>query len=374
MIRLGGGASLLLIGTVLVMSAVEGAVRVKNLVRVDGAIDSQLMGYGLVIGLAGTGDSERSLATTQSVANMLREFGVQVPVIGVRTRNVAAVMVTANAGHGLRPGDRFDVMVSAMADARSLAGGTLIMTPLLGADRRTYAMAQGPVTTDSFRFEQDGALAQKNHPTAGTVSAGALSQLSMESLLVSATGTMDLLLLDPDYTTAVRIASAITGERQGLSAYVHDAGRVRVQLPDTSESGVALAMAAVENVTIQPDLRARVVVNERTGTVVAGGDVSISGVTVTQGDIRVAISRRNLVSQPGGVLIGDLPGVRTAVVPESRIVVEESEARAVTLAPGSTVADLVASLQVIRASPQDVVAVLQGISRAGALHAELIVQ
>ena len=368
------GCVWLLVVQLMLMFPASAEVRVKNLVRIDGAIDSQLMGYGLVIGLAGTGDSERSQATTQSVANMLREFGVQVPVIGVRTRNVAAVMVTANAGHGLRVGDRFDVTVSAMADARSLAGGTLLMTPLLGADRRTYAVAQGPVTTDSFRFEQDGALAQRNHPTAGTVSAGALAHQGLESVLVSPTGTLDLLLLDPDYTTAVRIASAISGGRRGLSAYVYDAGRVRIQLSDTSEAGIAVAMAAVENVTIQPDLRARVVVNERTGTVVAGGDVSISGVTVTQGDIRVAISRRNMISQPGGLLVGDMPGVRTAVVPESRIVVEESDARAVTLESGSTVADLVAALRVIMATPQDVVAVLQGINRAGALHAELIVQ
>jgi flagellar P-ring protein FlgI len=261
-----------------------------------------------------------------------------------------------------------------MGDARSLYGGTLVMTPLLGADRQPYAIAQGQVSNDSFRFEQNGSLAQKGHPTTATVSDGGLAQRTLEARVTPHDSGIDLLLNEPDYTTAARIAAAVEGRGGGIRATVQDAGRVRLVLPDTTQAGVTAAMALIEGATIEPDVRARVVVNERTGTVVAGGDVSISAVTVSQGDIRVAISQRNLVSQPGGVIVGTNPGIQTAVVPQSRVVVSETEARAVTLAQGSSVADLVAALRAIRASSQDVVAVLQGIKRAGALHAELVVQ
>lgn len=349
------------------------AVRIKDLARFDGVREQPIIGYGIVVGLSGTGDSQRSVATLQSVSNMLREFGLAVPPYAISSRNVAAVIVTADLPGAVRAGDRFDVNVAALGDARSLAGGTLLMTPLMSNNRVSYAMAQGPLAVGGYKFEQRGTSAQKNFPTAGTIPAGAIAQRSLEPDLVNA-GTLELLLDEPDYTTATRVAAAINHVTPGAASAV-DSGRVRVAMTGTDKVAAVSMMARIESITIDPDVAARVVVNERTGTVVSGGDVYLSAVTVSHGDLRVSIVERFAFSQPEDVAtFGRSSGIRSFAVPEAEVHVSEDEATAVSLPTGATIAELVNALRAIKVSSRDVIAILQGIKRAGALHAELVVQ
>jgi flagellar P-ring protein precursor FlgI len=235
-------------------------------------------------------------------------------------------------------------------------------------------MAQGALAIGGFRYEQNGTVRQKNHPTAGSIPEGAIAQRAVTPELLTHDGSLDLILNDPDFTTATRVASAINAQVRNASAAPIAAGRVRLS-PSTSEpAGVVALIASIENLPVEPDGRARVVVNERTGTIVSGGNVTLSEVTVTQGDIRVAIDQRFIVSQPDGVLYRPSRGIRTAVVPETTIDATESGTVAVDLPRGATISDLVSALKGIHASSRDVIAILQGIKRAGALHAELVIQ
>lgn len=350
------------------------AVRIKDLTRLDGGRESALMGYGLVVGLSGTGDSARNLATQQTVSNMLREFGIQVSPEAMSARNVAAVLVSSTMPASLRAGDRLDVNVAAIGDARSLAGGTLLMTPLMGADRKIYATAQGALTVGGYRFEQSGSSAQKNFPTAATVPEGAIAETTLVAPTVASGGTLDLLLRRTDYTTAVRVSRAIAAKHPALNPEAVDSGRVRLVVGDSGPAAVTELLASIENLEVEPDMAARVVVNERTGTVVSGGSAWISAVSVTQGDIRVAIVERNRISQPNGVLVNPGNGVQSLVVPEAQIQVNEENVQSVELPQGATIAELVSALRAMRTSARDVIAILQGIQRAGALHAELVIQ
>jgi len=365
-----------LIVIVLAASAgtVAAAVRIKDLGRVDGIRDNMIVGYGIVTGLAGTGDSARSQMTIQTVANALREFGVAVNQTQLNSRNVAAVMVTSTLPSYARAGDKIDVNISSVGDARSLLGGTLLMTPLYGPDRKIYALAQGPMAVGGFKYELNGNVVQRNHPTAGTIPEGATIEVSVATNIVRDDGVIALLLFDPDHTTASRIASAINGNFGGDIARAMDAGRVTIRLPQHDTARLVDFVARLENVTVEPDQRARVVVNERTGTVVSGGDVRISSVTVSQGNLRVSIVTDYAVSQPGGVLIEPSRNIRTETVPQTRINVQEDTMNSVSLPAGTRVAELVAALNRIRTSTRDVISILQSIKRAGALHAELIVQ
>jgi flagellar P-ring protein precursor FlgI len=352
----------------------QGAVRLKDLGRFSGVRDNSVIGYGLVVGLSGTGDSRRSLATVQSVSNMLQEFGLQVPAAGINSRNVAAVLVTAKVPGFMNIGDRIDVNVSSIGDASSLAGGTLLMTPMRGPDREVYAMAQGSLSISGYRFEQNGTLRQKNHPTSGNIPEGALAERVIAPQLLTADGAIELILNDPDFTTASRVATLINRSVPGAQAAPVGAGRIRLAAPSKEPSGIIALVSAVENLSVEPDIKARVVVNERTGTIVSGGNVWLSAITVTHGDIRVAIDQRYLVSQPEGFLVRPGAGVRTAVVPETSMDVQESQLKAVNLPQGATIEDLVSALKAVKATSRDVIAVLQGVKRAGALHAELIIQ
>lgn len=350
------------------------AVRIKDLGRFDGVRENVVIGYGLVVGLSGTGDSRRSLTTVQSVSNMLQEFGLQIPPAAVNSRNVAAVLVTATIPGFLSVGDRLDVNVASVGDASSLAGGTLLMTPLRGPDRDLYAVAQGALSIGGFRFEQNGTLRQKNHPTSANIPEGAIAERSVTPELLSREGSLDLILNDPDFTTAARVAAAINSEVSGAVATPVAASRVRVVSAATEPSSLIGLIAALEKLSIEPDGKARVVVNERTGTIVSGGGVWLSDVTITQGDIKVSIDQRYRISQPDGYYGRTGDGIRSVVVPESEISVTEADLVAVNLPQGATIADLVSALQKIKASSRDVIAILQGIKRAGALHAELIIQ
>ena len=378
--RIDGGTGLrslcgwlLVIASALGAEASSAAVKLKDLARVDGVQETMILGYGLVVGLSGTGDSSRSLATGQTLSNLLRQFGVTVPPDSVNSRNVAVVLVTASLPPFSRVGDHLDVNVASAGDASSLSGGTLLLTQLIGADRKPYAVAQGALAIGGFRFEQAGSLVQKNHATAGTIPEGAIIDRAVTPGPAGVDGNIDLLLIEPDYTTAQRVCDAINRGVPRAAAATVDAGRIRLHPGTTDSAGLVKLMADVEDLSIEPSIKARVVVNERSGTIVSGGDVWISSVSIAQGDIRVAITQRYIVSQPDGVLIGHNDGVRTAIVPEADVNVNESDVRAVNL-PGATIDELVKALRAIRASSRDVIAILQGIKRAGALHAELIIQ
>lgn len=356
-------------------SAVDG-VRLKEIARVDGVREHALTGYGLVVGLSGTGDSSRNRATVQSVANTLAAFGVSVPTDQLSTLNVAAVLVTAQLPPFASPGDRLDVQVSSVGDARSLTGGTLILTPLNGPDERLYALAQGPLTNGAFRVDSFFNTVQKNHPTVGVVPGGAVVERSAPAVAHEATRTLDVLLNVPDFTTAERAAVALRTTFPAAEVRATHAGRIALRFPEPV--GFVETVARVEAAEVAPDHRARVVVNERTGTVVAGGEVRVSPVSVAHGDLRITITTDFLVSQPTIFGIGrdavDADGVRTVVVPDSDVKVEEREPGSLTLANGATVGDLVGALQKLKLSTRDVITILQAIKSAGALNGDLLVQ
>jgi len=350
-------------------------IRIKDLGRIDGVRDNPIVGYGIVTGLTGTGDSARSKATLQSVANALMEFGVNVNAAQLNSRNVAAVLVSATLPPFARPGDKIDVHVSSLGDARSLAGGSLLMAPLYGPDRKVYALAQGQLATGSYSYELNGNLAQKNHPTAGVISGGALIEANVGMRILGEDGTIRILLFNPDYTTASRIATGVNQNFQVEMATALDAGRVEIRVTPKDAEHIVEFVSRVESIGIEPDQRARVIVSERTGTVVSGGDVRLSRVSVAYGDLRVSIVTDYLVSQPGNaLLVRPSSSIRTETVPQTRIDVREGAVNSISLSDGATVGDLVVALNHIKTSTRDIIAVLQSIKRAGALHAELIVQ
>jgi flagellar P-ring protein precursor FlgI len=351
-------------------------VRLKELARVEGVRDNMLTGYGLVVGLSGSGDSPRNRATVQSLSNALAAFGVSVPPDALASRNVAAVIVTATLPPFAASGDRLDVQVSSAGDARSLTGGTLLLTPLYGADQALYATAQGALSVGGYSYDLFGNLVQKNHPTVAVVSGGALVERAVPTPLTDSNGTIAVLLNQPDFTTAQRVAVALGEALPGAKVKAEHAGRISV---DAGDGSIVELVSRIENVMISPDQLARVVINERTGTVVAGGDVRIGDVSISHGDLRLVVTTRFNVSQPSfPVAFGrvDLEGsdVRTVVVPETDIKVSEDEPSLVTLPSGTTVGDLVGALHRIKLSTRDVITILQAIKSAGALHGELVVQ
>ena len=351
-----------------------GAIRLKDLSRLKDERLNALVGYGLVTGLAGTGDNPSSELTSQTVRNVLQNMGINVSPDSLRMRNVAAVMVTASLPRYAQSGDLVDVNVTSMADARSLVGGTLLMTPLKGPDGKTYALAQGALSVGGYKYDLNGNIVQKNHPTAGNVPNGATVERGTGVSKLVEDGAVEFVLFDPDLTTVERIVNVINASGAG-PAQVVDPGRYRVDIPPDARTKPFNYLAKLEGLVITPDQRARVVVNERTGTVVSGGDVRVSQTTISQGDLIVAITTTYLVSQPyqlfGDVEAGD---VRTQVVPETRINVDEREPKSVSLPSDSTVADLVTALNRVKASSRDIITVLQSLKTAGALHAELVIQ
>lgn len=365
---------LLLFVSVNLSAAVDNGVRIKNLGRIDGVRDNMLVGYGLVTGLAGTGDSRRSRSTLQSVSNLLEDLGVNVDADDVNSRNVAAVTVTATLPAFTRAGDKMDVNVSSMGDARSLLGGTLLLTPLYGPDKMIHALAQGQISVGGYKYELNGNVVQKNHPTSGTISEGATIESNLTTSVIKKGSHIHFVLFEPDYTTANRIVEMVNKQKDSNIAKPIDAGRVEIKLPTSDQSEVVQFIAELENIYVPPDQRSRIVVNEKTGTVVSGGDVTISKVDVSHGDIKLSIVTDFLVSQPNGVLVNPNSGISTAVVPQTRIGVKESQVKNVSLPEGTKVADLVSALNKIKTSTSDMISILQGIKRAGALHAELIIQ
>lgn len=340
-------------------------VRVKELVDVQGVRDNALFGYGLVVGLAGTGDNETVLFTSQSIAGMLGRLGIRIDPKDVRVRNTAAVMVTARLPGYARPGTRLDVNVGSMGNARSLAGGVLLVTPLTGPDGQVYAIAQGPVQAGGFESASGGTRAQKNQPTSGTVPSGATVERSVSASLDK--GPLMLGLRRPDFTTALRIADAVNKSLGGESARAVDPASVEVQPSADWKGKLVGLLAKIETLEVDPDQRAHIVVSERTGTIVAGEGVRIRPVAVAHGGLSIQVNQTPFVSQPN-------PGARTGRTVTGRtanIEAQEGNGKAVALPATTTVEDLVKALNMIGVGPRDLVAVLQAMKAAGALDADL---
>jgi flagellar P-ring protein precursor FlgI len=354
-------------------AAVENGVRIKDLCRISGAVDNNLVGYGLVSGLAGTGDSMRSGTTVQSLRNALLRFGINVDTREVRSRNVAAVSLTAVLPPYAQPGDKLDVNVTSMGDAHSLVGGTLLMASLTGPDGKIYALAQGPVSVGGFQYDLYGNLVQKNHPTAGIVPSGATVEKGVETMMVDEEGRLNYSLFDPDLTTVSRIVDSVNQRFGAGTARAINAGRIIVTVPPRLRSNPIAFLTTIEGLKVLPDQRAKIVVNERTGTVVSGGNVTVAPVSITHGDLSVMITTDYLVSQPSFVSRTGA-GVSTQVVPDTNIEVNEEAPLSISLSANTSVAELVAALNKVKASSRDVITILQAIRRAGALHAELVIQ
>lgn len=347
-------------------------VRVKDLGRFLGWRDNALVGYGIVTGLSGSGDSPRSAVTRQTLGNVLSRLGINVSPDELQSRNVAAVIVTSTLPPASNVGDHIDATVTSIGDARSLAGGTLLMTPLVGPDRQSYALAQGPLVVGGYNFQDNLNLRQKNYPTSGQIPGGATVESPVGAALVSSEGNLTFILKDPDFTTAERIAQGLNMVLGTGRAWVRGADAVLIRT-DGPGSPVSALVARIENVTVRPDLAARVVINERSGTVVAGGEVQISSVVVAQGDIKVAVSVDRQASQPY-VYGGYAPDVRSLVVTNTKLEVEENHHDTVIKLPNTAVADLVQALSRAKVSTRNMIAIMQAIKAAGALHADIIVQ
>jgi flagellar P-ring protein precursor FlgI len=346
--------------------ALSGGARLKELVTIEGARENQLLGYGLVVGLAGTGDRRQTVFSAQSLTNLLERMGVSVPPSAIRVNNVAAVMVTANLPPYAQPGMRLDVTVAAVGDATNLQGGLLLLTSLRGADGQVYAVAQGPVVTGGFVAGGIGTQQTVNHPTTGRVPNGAIVERPAPTPAPS--GELRLQLRYADFTTAARIAEAINKKFGGDApvARAENSAVVAVQAPAPYANRLAEFLAEMENLTVEADRPAKVVINERTGTIVMGKEVRISPVAIMHGSLTVEIQTAFAVSQPA-----PLSGGTTQVVPQVGVGVKEDKARNVVLKQGATVEELVRALNAIGSTPRDIIAILQNLRAAGALEAEL---
>jgi flagellar P-ring protein precursor FlgI len=353
-------------------AAKDAPMRVKDLGKVQGWRDNVLVGTGIVTGLAGTGDSPANRATRQALSNVLSQFNLSVAPEQVNSRNVAVVVVSASLPGFAREGDALDVTVTSTGDARSLVGGSLLLTALRAPNGKVFALAQGPLAIGGHRYDANGNTVQKNHPTAGSIPNGATVEVGMAPWQAGPRSQFTFVLNEADYTTAHRVAGAINAQVASGIARARDASGIEIELPQGAQQDPVAFLARVENVAVEPDRRARVVVNERTGTVVAGGDVRISRVAISHGDLKISIATHHSASQPA-YLGRTGPGVATAIVSNTNIDVEEPTGVGF-LAGAGTVSDLVQSLARMKTSTRDIISILRAIKAAGALHAELVVQ
>ncbi len=351
----------------LVPTADASAVRIKDIADFEGVRDNLLVGYGLVVGLDGTGDKLRNSGfTEESLVSMLERLGVSTRGTDLKTKNVAAVMVTATLPAFARQGGRMDVSVAAMGDAKSLLGGTLLVTPLLGADGEVYAVAQGQLAVGGFTVTGVAESVTKGVPTQARIPSGAIIEREVGFEL----NTLDevrLSLRNPDFTTAWRVAERINGALGQAVADAVDPATINVQVPGNRQGRTALLLTEIEQLLVTPDQPARVVIDESNGIIVMGRDVRISEVAVAQGNLTVRVSETPLVSQPGALSDGE-----TVVVPRTSVEVDEdSDARMVVMPQAVTLGELVQGLNALGVGPRDLISILQAIRAAGALQAEL---
>ena len=359
----GLAALLMLAAGALPLSA---ASRIKDLANVEGIRQNQLIGYGLVVGLNGTGDSLNNAPfTKQSLQAMLERLGVNIRGAALRTGNVAAVMVTANLPAFGTQGTRIDVTVSALGDAKSLQGGTLLVTPLLGADGNVYAVAQGSLAIGGFQAEGDAAKITRGVPTVGRIANGAIVEREIDFAL-NRLSQLRLALRNPDFTTSKRIASAINDFIGGSLAEPLDPATVQITIPKKYPTSVVALLTEIEQLQVEPDLAGKIVIDERSGIIVMGRGVRVSTVAVAQGNLTVTISETPLVSQPAPFSRG-----QTQVVPRTRIGVQEEGRKLALVKEGMSLQQLVDGLNALGIGPRDMIAILQAIKAAGAIQADI---
>lgn len=345
------------------------ASRVKDLALVGGGRENQLVGYGLVVGLAGDGDSNAQ-ATLRSVANTLQRFGITVDPTQIKAKNVAAVMVTADVGPFLRTGSRIDITVASMSDAKTLQGGVLLQTPLLGADGRVYAVGQGPIAVGGFlggAGGAGGATVQKNHPTVGVISSGAIIEREIPARFVHE-GMLALQLHNPDFTSAARMALAINRVYPGV-AQARDAASIDVRVPETFRGQEVSFLADLGQVEVQPDTLARIVINERTGTIVATSTVRLSRVAISLGSLTITIASTTGISQPNAFNNSG----QTQAVTNTQTAVDEVKGGFTVVEDAPSIERLAAALNALGVSTREMMAIFQTLKRSGALQAELVI-
>jgi len=357
--------SIVIILVLLVPSPGAADSRLKDISHIDGVRGNSLIGYGLVIGLNKTGDRQQTFFTNQTLINMLERFGMTITNPSIRVENIAAVMVTADLPAFARSGSRIDLTVSSIGDAKSLQGGILLQTPLMGPDSTVYAMAQGPLVLGGFSAGDDTTGVTVNHPTVGRVPNGGMVERMVLTGMPEVVETLDLVLDRADFTNANRVTEALNATFGGGIARPLDGRSVRLTLPPEYQRRPIDFIAAVEAVSVEIDNRARVVVNERTGTVVIGSNVRIAPASIAHGNLSIQIETQLDVSQPQSFSQG-----QTTVVPQQQVTTQEDQSGFVTLA-GSTVEDLIGVLNAMGVTPRDTIAILEVLKAAGALQAEL---
>jgi flagellar P-ring protein precursor FlgI len=353
-----------------VMSARGISARVKDVAMISGARDNQLVGYGLVVGINGDGD-KNPIYTLQSIANLLQRQGINVPAATLSSKNVAAVIVTADIPAFKKPGSRIDITVASLGDAKTLQGGVLLQTPLLGADGEVYAVAQGPLSIGGFAAGTDGgggASVQKNHPTTGQIISGALVEREIPMEIVR-DNSLDLLLREPDFTSAARLAHVINGVFTN-SATAMDSTTVRVRLPEAMEGTTVDFIARLEALEVSADNPARIIINERTGTIVATSRIRIAACAVSHGNLTITVASTLDVSQPAPLAQQG----QTTVTPRTETSAEEDKARLITLPEMPTIEKVANALNSLGVTPRDMMSIFQAMKQAGALQAELILR
>ena len=347
--------------------AFPGGARLKDFASIEGVRDNQLIGYGIVVGLAGTGDKQLTLFSTQTLSNLLQRMGVTVNPTIMQVHNMASVMVTATLPPFAQPGTRIDATTAAIGDATNLQGGILLLTPLKAANGETYAVAQGPVITGGFVAGRGGNADTKNHPTVGRTPDGAIVERTPPSIQPSS--HFKLQLRQADFTTATRVVEAINKHfaSPGMPvARAESSGLLVVDVPPSYSTRTVEFISEIETLSVDADRPAKIVINERTGTIVMGKDVKITPVAIMHGALSVEIRTQLEVSQPA-----EMSGGQTTVVPQTTVTTREPKANAVVLKKGATVEELVRALQTIGSTPRDVIAILEAMRSAGALDAEL---
>lgn len=363
----GLGLALLLAAGGVALAPAQAASRVKDIAMVAGARDNQLVGFGLVSGIAGDGD-KNPVYTLQSIANFLQRFGINVPAATLSAKNIAAVMVTADISAFQKNGARLDVTVSSIGDAKTLQGGVLLQTPLLGADGKVYAVAQGPLSIGGISGGNEGASVQKNHPTVGQIIGGALVELEIPAE-IARDNTIEFLLREPDFTSSARLAAAVNATFTN-SCEAIDSTSVRVKVPEGMEGHVVDFIARIEAIELEPDTPARIIINERTGTIVATSRIRIASCAVSHGNITITIANSYDASQPQPF---SQTGT-TVVTPRTDTKVTEQKASLVPLPELPTVERVASSLNSLGVTPRDMMAIFQAMKQAGALHAELVLR
>ncbi len=339
-------------------------VRIKDISSLQGVRENQLIGYGVVVGLNGSGDTTQNAFTFQTIANYLDKMGISLKPRSFQMRNTAAVAITASLPPFPRIGQKIDVTVSSIGSAKSIQGGTLLIAPLKGADGKVYAVAQGPVSIGGYNLGQGGSNVRKNHPNVGRIPGGATIEDEID-FNFSNQKYLTLTMNNPDFTTAARAVEAINKKFGDIAAAL-DSGTIEIMIPDKYKRNIVFMVSVLENISITPDNKAKIVINERTGTIVFGNNVKISKVALAHGNISISVKTTSQVSQPNALADGN-----TVVTKDTKVEVDEAKARFSVIEESPSIGDLVKALNALGATPRDIIAILQAIKKSGALQAEM---